>query len=943
MSKKILLSLLLIASQSFSQEVYELDTKYPVHDLDTHLQVFADTLHSYTPETILGDTTLPFQNSAALPKRLLPNVTYWAKIRIQTSAVLEGWKLHFQDTRIGLPAWAKSNGKVDVYAYDGERLIFHGRTGVDYPKKTRSTTDHWVLNSIGLEAIPANGPITLIIRAKGNSFGHPPYFNLSARSPSQPYYHQIYQFHNSFNIFMFGVTFIVFLYHLLQFLYLRDRLYFWCSLWLFSVLATHTMTVGVGIGNVPIFRFSLWLILANSVLFTFWFFGRAFIESKRKFPVLDKFILGFALLIIAEIAITVGYVLVSNPERDYTGPGFHFVFLNAFAVASLMISLLLTFKKDLFARYFGIGSTIGSLFFIVGTLWSFGMLKSMPFNIDPYATGIFLQIIIYSFGIAFRRQKINEKNEEERLLAERSMAEIGRMKDLDEIKTRFFANISHEFRTPLALISGPIQSALKRSANEQTIPLARNHFKIISKNTKRLENLVDQLLELSKIESGKVHLSLKQGGLIQFIRSIVFSFESMAERKNISLNSSFPQELEHAFFDKDKLEKIITNLLSNAFKYTPENGAVTVTIDGSESHLLLEVTDTGKGIAKEELKRIFERFYRVEGNEKQGSGIGLALTKELVEVHNGTISVDSTKDKGTTFKIRLPIVLAHLPQGIAVFPESNSAVEEDTRRTIEKPQPQEAIEIIENKLPVALLIEDNADLRQYIREVILQHFQVKIAKNGLQGERMAIEHIPDIILSDVMMPKKDGYALCNALKANPKTCHIPVILLTAKAGQENKIAGLTQGADAYLTKPFDEDELLLLMRNLVESRKNLWDYFKALDMLLVDEIAVTSIDDTFLQQVFKIIKENLDNGQFGVDDMARHVGFSRSQLHRKLKAISNKSANQLITEVRLNEAHHMLKHKKGTVSEIAYSVGYSNLSYFTKSFKEKFGFLPSKA
>ena len=940
MPKQLFISMLFVATNVFAQNIYELDPKYPVHNLDTHLQVYTDSLHHFTPETILRDSTMSFQRGNELPRLLKSNITYWGKICIKASDSLQGWKLHFQDDRIGLPAWTKSNGKIDVYIYANETLLFHEKTGVDYPKKVRSNRDYWVLNSIDLAAIPINKEITLVIKAQGNSLGYPPYFNLNARSPSQPYYHQIYQFNNTFNIFMFGVTFIIFLYHFLQFVYLRDWVYFWFSLWLFIVMSTHAMAIGIAMGNIPLFRFPLWLIVANSILSAFWFFGRLFIDSKAKFPVLDNYILALAFLILTEIMVTVLYVLFFNPERDFTGPGFHYVFLNAFAVAGFILSIVLTLKNDLFARYFGIGSMIGSLFFIVGTLWSFGILR-LPVTMDPYATGIFLQIVIYSFGIAFRRQKRNEESEQERIKAERSMAEVKRMKDLDEIKTRFFANISHEFRTPLTLISGPIKSALKNNSNTGSIQLSPKHFDIINNNTDRLQNLVDQLLELSKIESGKVHLSLKQGGIIQFIRSIIFSFESLAERENISLNSSFPQEVNQAFFDKDKLEKILTNVLSNAFKYTSENGSVTVDVDRKKNHLILEVMDTGKGIAKEEVKRIFDRFYRVEGSEEKGSGIGLALTKELVELHNGNISVDSVKGQGTTFKIRLPITLTHLPQEISVISKTTTPTSEARKPLPKNSQAEMFVQEVKN-LPVALLIEDNADLQYYIAETIKQSYHVKIAKDGLQGERMAFEHIPDIILSDVMMPKKDGYELCNSLKTSPKTSHIPIIMLTAKAGQENKIEGLTQGVDAYLTKPFDEDELLLLMKNLVESRKNLWEYFKALDMLLVDEIAVTSIDDKFLQDVFTAIKQNLDNEQFGVEDIARNVGFSRSQLHRKLKALSGKSANQLITEVRLNEAHRMLKQKTGTVSEVAYSVGYSNLSYFTKCFKEKFGCLPSK-
>ena len=532
---------------------------------------------------------------------------------------------------------------------------------------------------------------------------------------------------------------------------------------------------------------------------------------------------------------------------------------------------------------------------------------------------------------------------EEQLEAQLSIVEMERIKDLDKIKTRFFSNISHEFRTPLALISGPINRAFKQRSENEAITISNKHFTIIQNNTKRLQDLVDQLLDLSKIESGKVHLSLKQGGVIQFLRSIVFSFESMAERENISLNTSFPEEFDSAFYDKDKLEKIVTNILSNAFKYTSENGSVTITIDHNSNYINVEVTDTGKGIDKEQVKRIFERFYRVEGSEEKGSGIGLALTKELIELHNGKISVDSTKDKGTTFKVRLPISLKYLPETISVIEKSK--IENNNQEKISELKQILKIEYEKGdakNIPVALLVEDNVDLQRYISDVLKSSYTILLAKDGLQGERMAFEHIPDIIISDVMMPKKDGYELCHSLKNNTKTSHIPIIMLTAKAGHSNKIEGLTQGADAYLTKPFNEEELLLLMKNLVDSRKNLWEHFKALDMLLVDEIDVSSIDDKFLQSVFKTIKINLDNEQFGVEDISRAVGFSRSQLHRKLKALSGKSANQLITEVRLNEAHRLLKLKSASVSEIAYSVGYSNLSYFTKSFKEKFGQLPSK-
>jgi signal transduction histidine kinase/DNA-binding response OmpR family regulator len=923
------------------QHVYEIDTRYPVHDLQSDLVIIEDTNNSFTPEVILNNNTLKGIDQKARVGRLDVGITYWGKITLKTNKPLENWTLHFEDKMIGPPAWTKSNGKIDVYAYANNQFLFHKKTGVEYAKSEREVKKHWVLNQVSLGDIPVNTEVTLIIKAQGNSIGYPAYFNMSARHPSQANYHQIYQFNNSFNIFMFGVTFIIFLYHLLQYFYLREKVMLWFSVWLLFIMLTHAMTVGLILGSFTKLRFTIYAITANGVFYTFWFFGRAFINSKEKFPKLDKIMIGLSLFVLIESIAVALYVPIFNAQPYYTGIGIHYTVLNIYTALSLILSVILVFQKDKFAKYFGVGSIIATSFLFIGTLWSMGVIKPTTKFIDPYATGMFLQIIIYSFGIAYRRQVINNQVQQDKLEAQQTYAEMQRIKDLDEVKTRFFANISHEFRTPLSLIKGPLNRAKKESTSNE-ITLNEKAFDIINSNTNRLQGLIDQLLDLSKLENGSVHLSLKQGGIIKLLRSLVFSFESMAERKNIGLNTQFPSEIDNALYDKDKLEKIVSNLLSNAFKYTPNNGTVTVIINYKNDAITIEISDTGKGINKDELKRVFDRFYRVEGSEAKGSGIGLSLVKELVDLHNGKLNVDSIIGQGTTFKITLPISLEALPsnQVLIESPQNEVTIKVPLINETETNYISENTEI--NNREVALIIEDNEDLRYFISDIIKEQYQILTAENGLQGERMAFEHIPDIVISDIMMPKKDGYELCHSLKANPKTSHIPIIMLTAKAGQESKIEGLTQGADAYITKPFDEKELMLRMKNLIESRKKIWEHFKALDMLLVDDIEVNSIDDKFLQDVFTCIKHNLDNEQFSVEDIARNVGFSRSQLHRKLKALSDRSANQLIVEVRLNEAHRLLKQKAGSVSEIAYTVGYSNLSYFTKSFKEKFGTLPSK-
>lgn len=941
---RCILFFLFILNVVSGQKTYELDPKYPVHDLDASLQVYADSTAQLSPAFLLSDHALAYTPGDELPKMLQTNFTYWGKLQLKVLDTLPGWTLHFEDIMIGPPAWTKSNGKIDVYGYVNGRQLFHQKTGVAYPKKERATTAHWALNSIDLEGLPMDTTVTLIIRAQGNSFGYPAYFHLSARSPEQAFYHEPYQYHRTFNAFMLGVTFIIFLYFLLQFIYLRERIYFWFSLWLLFCMVTQSMTIGLVIGTLSSIRYPLWIFAANGQFFIFWFFGRSFVGSKEKFPILDKLIKGLAFFILIEIVITALYVVFFNPETYFTSPhNWHYVFLNIYAIGSLILSVLLLIKKDLFARYFGIGSLIASIFFIIGTLWSMGILQP-PFRLDPYVTGMFLQIVIYSFGIAYRSQKITEQNQIKKIQAERSLAEIQRMKDLDEVKTRFFANISHEFRTPLALIKGPLEQAekLAKSGAEKSVELSEKTFGLVKKNTIRLQMLVNQLLDLSKIESGNLNLKLSQGSLMPFLRSHVFSFESWAERKNISLNTHFSGEFDAAYYDKDKLEKILNNLLSNAFKYTPEGGTVSVNTNLTKEFLTVEISDTGNGIHQQEINKIFDRFYQVEGNEDKGSGIGLALTKELVSIQNGQIHVHSEKGRGTTFKVRLPICLEKLPEMVKLDKESDPSIAPEFPTKISNKIPVEENQDLKNHEEVVLLVEDNQDLQSFIAEILAVKYKVIKANDGLQGERMAFEHIPDLVVSDVMMPKKDGYELCTALKNNVKTSHIPIMMLTAKAGQTNKMAGLTQGADAYLTKPFDADELILRAQNLIKARKKIWDHFKSMDLSAVQDLNLSSVDDTFLQKVIAFIKENIDNELLSVEDIASNVGFSRAQLHRKLKALTNKSTGQLVNEIRLNTAKHMLTQKVGSVSEIAYSVGYSNMSYFTKSFKAKFGVLPSK-
>lgn len=941
-------TLVLLPILGVGQSLYQIDPQYPVHDLRAQLRIIIDTAEALTAEQVLQDTNLIFHVQAEKDKHLQIGATYWGKIKVKALASLPGWTLNFEDRLPGSPAWVRSNGQVDVYAFVNGDLLFTKKTGVEYPRKERTQTDHWAINRVELDELPAHQEVDLVIKVKGNSIGAPAYFNATIRSPKQAYYHQLFAFGESFNLFMLGCTFIIFLYHFMQFLYLKERLFLWFSVWVFFCCLTMAMSVGLIIGSLSSFRFPLWIFLASGIFYSFWIFGRSFIGTKEKFPQLDKYMLLLSGAMLVEVLLTTLYVVIFDPQIYATRVGLHYVAITLFAALSTVLAVALVLKKDLFAKYFGFGAIIFLLAIILGGLWSSGLLR---LTFDPYAWGMFLQLVVFSFGIAYRQRRLSLKAQEERLEAERHYVEMERIKDLDEIKTQFYTNLSHEFRTPLALITGPLDLARKsQSGAAGPISISTKTFELIERNTNRLQSLIDQLLELSKLKTGKVYLKLSQEDLIRFVRVIAHSFESISESRGLSFNTSFPEALENAFFDRDKLEKIISNLLSNAFKYTPDGGTVTLTVDYTDTHYTIEISDTGNGIAKEEMKRIFERFYRVEGTEAKGSGIGLALTKELVDLHNGQISVSSSIGKGTSFKVRMPYLLSLMPEYHLIDAKKSDSGQAIPGAAAEQQDPHSSAEAI--ALPssstngstdsLVLVVEDNQDLRQHITSILQPHFRVITAEDGVKGERLAIEHIPDVIISDIMMPQKDGYQLCNDLKSNTKTSHVPIVLLTAKAGQENKMEGLTLGADAYLIKPFNGDELLLRIKNLIDSRVKLWEHFNAKGVLVVRDVDMQSIEDQFLEQVLKTIRANVDNEFLSVGDLAKEVGFSKSQLHRKLKAICDKSPNQLIVEFRLNEAKRMLEDNAGTVSEVAYSVGYSNMSYFTKSFKEQFGVLPSK-
>lgn len=565
--------------------------------------------------------------------------------------------------------------------------------------------------------------------------------------------------------------------------------------------------------------------------------------------------------------------------------------------------------------------------------------KTMWQNILGISTflAIVLGIVVFQF---FKYR--NQKNKE--LLAIKE-TQHQKLAELDKTKTRFFNNISHEFRTPLTLILGPL-SEIKESVDSARKPMVD----MIERNSNRLLKLINQLLDLSKIESGNLQLKASYIDIVPELKKWINSFQSSAEMNNIKLN--FKPESESCFIytDIEKLEDIVINLLSNAIKYTPKKGIVSLSLNvenhNTKEHACITVSDTGKGIESQELERVFDRFYQASNANSEniiGTGIGLSLVKELTELHKGTVAVESKVGKGSTFKILLPLGKEHLSEDqiklTSVQSNAVATVEESTSANI----PLEAEETNDNiELPVVLIIEDNDDLRHFISNILKDNFTVNEAVNGEEGIEKAIELIPDIIISDVMMPKKDGFEVCNTLKNDLKTCHIPIILLTARSTKEDKLEGFKQLADAYLTKPFEKTELLARIDNLLKVRQKLQEHFGTGALLRPDKIELTSMDADFMEVIKQSVENEISNSSFGVVELAERVHLSRSQLFRKIKAITNLTPNEYIRSFRLHRAMDMLQQQSATVSEIAYEVGFQNLSYFSKCFHEQFGQPPSE-
>ncbi len=572
---------------------------------------------------------------------------------------------------------------------------------------------------------------------------------------------------------------------------------------------------------------------------------------------------------------------------------------------------------------------------IVPPFWMTWWFRSIMFVIIAALAYLLIRFI-------FNREKI--KNE---LIFEKAKAK--NIHELDMLKLRLFTNISHEIRTPLTLILGPLEKLISKKVPDEEIP---SHLNLVYRNTRQLDRLINQLLDFRKLETGNLKLEITEDDMVSLVEEVVQSFQEFAREKQITLEFHTLKKKLVSLFDPDKIKTILNNLISNALKYTGEGGVVSVHLSlvfasseedslndqQEEQFIEISVKDNGKGISATNIEKIFTRFFRVDSNnESTGTGIGLSFVKDLVRLHKGTIDVISKPGKGSKFTVRLPYE-TEINEVTEDIPEESiadkSSVTHKSSMVSDLPE--------ETNARIMLIVEDNSDVRYFIRSHFDSFYAIYEAKDGQEGLDLAIEIIPDVIISDILMPGIDGYEFCKRIKKDERTSHIPLLLLTALHSKEHEIEGLSCGADDYITKPFDIAILQTKIENMLQVRRALKEKYTSQIVLKPSDLTISSPDERFLKKAIEVVENNIANADLDIEQFASEVGVSRMQLYRKFDALTNMTVKEFVRSIRLKRASQLLLEKKMNITEIAYAVGFKDLSHFRKCFHREFGMSASE-
>lgn len=735
-----------------------------------------------------------------------------------------------------------------------------------------------------------------------------------------------------------GIAWILFLYTMITFIATRVTAFLYYALFVASIsiyfLYSNGNLTNWFLSENPTLSLYFWIVFTNLIAVTYFQFCRILINTKKLIPLWDlvaRWIIR-VLFVLIIIELIICYITYDQNILNWM------IDITILSLALILFIAIIRYLRtsNILARIFFYGSfciVFAGIYGVISDIM--GQLRDHFYIIEA---SFVAQFLIFSLGLG-TKLRLAEKA---KLVQE---IEASKAKELEKVKSRFFANISHEFRTPLTIILGNLDQL------EQSWPSNRNKaedkLESLQRNTRYTLNLVNQILDLSRIESNKLNPKWENADIVAFLRYLVASFQLYAENKTISLSLDSEQDSFFMDYDTEQLQSIFANLLSNALKFTPEGGTVvmkTRSFSKNDGQFLeVVVQDNGIGISHEDLPYIFNRFYQVEnqsGYRHKGTGIGLALARELVGILEGNISVQSEPGLGTTFTVQLPI---HQQADRVVHSVSQKTAKNlsyDFGLVQVKDESKKRAENFEKDL--VLVVDDNPEIRDYLRNILEKHYRVILAKDGNQGLEIAQKQIPDLVISDIRMPGRDGIELTQTLKNDDRSSHIPVILLSARASTKSRISGLEAGADAYLVKPFDKDELLAQSSQIINLRENLRNYFSKEDSNTSTPAPGIKREDNFIRNARKVIEANLSNPEFKVENLCEGLGLTYTQVHRKIKALTGRTASIFIRGVRLNKAKNLLVSTDDNISQIAYEVGFNDPNFFSRAFSQEFSLSPTE-
>ena len=882
-----------------------------------HIEAFIDTpCHLSWPEATSNWQNLNIQPIANINLRSLPECIWTRTLFINTS--------HFPQERILF--FPNSWNEIECYIQRNDSLVEFLPLGIRKGQDAISL----IVNPIDSARIYTKyyNQITSII---------PP---LTIREIPKDTFQKLRD-RLKYKYFLLGTLVLYFMFFLAQVIVHRDRLTIYYLIFLFGSTG-YLFTI---VETIPYFEYSpklqpniyllqpIFLISTVLTLTGLINYLQLFVDVKNNSPTFYKF--GQLLLILLAITGSVPFVftkLLSFKLYDEYLQYFRVINLFLF-VYSLALVVWAVGRKIKFSSFLLLSFTpiiVSALWYTLSFLIVGGFTYLSKESIILIA-GFLLTLLMFGILLGIRNNKIYE----EKIILEQKTSYY---QQLNQFKSHFFTNFTHEFRTPLTVIKG--------MANELK---AENKIKqLINKNSDRLLSLVNQLLDLAKLESQSIDINWTNGDVVPYLKYLTESCQSLANSRKITLTFASEEESLKMDYDEVKMEQILINLISNAIKFTPESGLVRVKVAKEVIHQLpylgIRIEDTGSGIPEDQLPFIFDRFYQVTPDSRkkhelnnspvyrEGFGIGLSLVKELTTLLSGTVRVSSNPDRGTCFHIQLPIRSVAIPPQPVIKQQLLSRDQSMGERNSEKSDQEK---------PVILIIEDNEDVISYILTCLESNYRTISALSGKQGIVKAVAKIPDVIICDVMMPEMDGFEVCRNLKKDSRTSHIPIILLTAKATDEDRIKGLSQGADAYLIKPFNKEELIIRLKNLSKQSKLLRDKLTSPKTSSAKSDPIASREMKFLDDLNHIIMLNIGNEQFNTHALCREMAMSRTQLHRKLKAITGHSTANYLRRVRLMEAKNLLETTELPIGEIASRVGFLDFSHFSRSFHQAFRLRPS--